>query len=224
MSGHSKWSTIKRQKEVKDAKKGAIFTKLATAITVAVRQSGGVADPDQNFRLRLAVEKARQFNMPKDNISRAIDKGTGTGGGERMSEAVFEGFLPGGAAVIIETVTDNKLRTAQEIKTLLDKGGGSLGSSGAVGYLFNQLGELKVKVRDTSLKSMDEQELEMIDLGIEDVEVVEDGFLIYCEPKKTFEIKQRLEDLGYEVESADLVMKPFVPLDLPQEENTPLLT
>ena len=136
-----------------------------------------------------------------------------------MSEAVFEGFLPGGAAVIIETVTDNKLRTAQEIKTLLDKGGGSLGSSGAVGYLFNQLGELKVKVRDTSLKSMDEQELEMIDLGIEDVEVVEDGFLIYCEPKKTFEIKQRLEDLGYEVESADLVMKPFVPLDLPQEER-----
>jgi len=127
MSGHSKWATIHRQKEAKDAKRGSNFTKLAAAITVAVREGGGVVDPGQNFKLRLAIDRARQFNMPKDNISRAIEKGAGGGGSDELAEVVYEGFAPGGVAVMLEAFTDNKLRTAQKVREVFDKNGGTLG-------------------------------------------------------------------------------------------------
>jgi YebC/PmpR family DNA-binding regulatory protein len=215
MSGHSKWATIHRQKETKDAKRGAIFTKLAAQIIVAVRQGGGIGDPDKNFRLRLAMDKARQFNMPKENMARAIEHGMGAGEGAQVVEVVYEGFLPGGLAVMVEALTDNKARTAQQVRAALEKGGGSLGGSGAVGYLFSPKGEIRVKLQarlpdGQAPKSPQDQELEIIDLGVEEIEQDGDGFDVYCDREKTYEVKERLESLGYEVESIELVMKPEV--------------
>lgn len=207
MSGHSKWATIHRQKGLNDAKKGAVFTKLGKAISIAVKEGGGVGDPDKNFKLRLVVEKARQANMPKENIERAIDKGLGNQGGEELTEVMYEGFIPGGAAVIVMAVTDNKLRTAQQIREVLDKNGGSLGSQGAVAYLFSQKGELMIKARD-------EQELEIIDLGVDDIEKENEDWLLYCDKDQTFEIKEKLEKLGYAVLSVELVMKPIATVEI----------
>ena len=219
MSGHSKWATIHRQKGVKDAKRGAIFTKLAGAISIAVKSGGGIGDINQNFRLRLAVDRAKQFNMPKDNIQRAIDKGLGTGGGEQPVEAVFEGFLPGGAAGV-ETLTNNKLRTSQQIRTTLDKGGGSLGSSGAVGYLFDHKGMISCRWADRTPKTHEAQELELIDLGALEIEEDgEGGYLIFCDRDKTYNVKEKLTSSGYVVNSAELVMKPESPVELPPDSR-----
>ncbi|MBI3887784.1 YebC/PmpR family DNA-binding transcriptional regulator [Candidatus Microgenomates bacterium] len=143
MSGHSKWATIKRDKGANDAKRGAVFTKLANAITMAVRQGGGNADPTFNFKLRLAIDKAKQANMPKDNISRAIDKGSGKGDGVQLTEAVFEGFGPGGTAIMIEAISDNTTRTAQMIRSIFVKNDCNLGTPGSVSYLFTRLGEIE---------------------------------------------------------------------------------
>jgi YebC/PmpR family DNA-binding regulatory protein len=208
MSGHSKWATIHRQKEAKDAKKGALFTKLAAQITVAVRQGGGIGDPDQNFRLRLVIDKAKQYNMPKENVNKAIERGLGTGQGSELEEVLYEGFLAGGAAVIAQALTDNKARTAQQVRTILERGGGSLGQSGAVSYLFSQKGEVRVKAQDPGLKSLQDQELEIIDLGIEDIEQDGDCLDVYCNKDETYDIREKLEKMGYQVESADLVMHP----------------
>ncbi|MEK9200564.1 MAG: YebC/PmpR family DNA-binding transcriptional regulator [Patescibacteria group bacterium] len=208
MSGHSKWATIHRQKEVKDAKRGAAFTKLAMAITVAVRAGGGVGDADKNFRLRLAMDKARAANMPKENIQRAIDKGTGAGGGVILTEAMYEGFLPGGAAIMVETLSDNKLRTAQEVRLALEKGGGTFASTGSVGYMFSHVGELRVKSQVSNLKSQEEQELDFIDAGAADIIKDDSGWDVYCDKDQTFEIKEKLDESGYIVESAELIYKP----------------
>jgi YebC/PmpR family DNA-binding regulatory protein len=216
MSGHSKWATTHRQKEVKDAKRGAIFTKLAATITVAVRAGGGIGDPDKNFRLRLAVDRARQMNMPKENISRAIEKGTGAGGGE-MHEASYEGFGPGGVAIIVDSLTDNKVRTVQMVKNMFDRHGGTMGNSGSVGYMFAQKGEIRAKAKND--KSMDEQELELIDLGVDDLEASGDEVLVYCDKDKTFTLKEAMEKLGYVVESAQLVMKPSTVTEVADEET-----
>lgn len=203
MSGHSKWATIHRAKGVKDAKKGAAFTKIAMALTVAVREGGGITDPDQNFRLRLVIDKARAVNMPKENIERAVERGAGNASGVAFEAQTLEGFLPGGAAVLVQTLSDNKLRTQQQVRDVLDRNGGSMGSIGSVGYMFAHKGELVVKGNIS-----DEQELAMIDLGIEDFEKDPEGLIVYCDPKKTFEIKTGLEKLGFVVESAQLIMKP----------------
>ncbi|OGD01579.1 hypothetical protein A2972_00345 [Candidatus Amesbacteria bacterium RIFCSPLOWO2_01_FULL_47_33] len=217
MSGHSKWATIHRQKEVNDAKRGAAFTKLATLITAAVKQGGGIGDPEKNFRLRLAVEKARQSNMPKDNIQRAIDKATGAGSAAQAEEAMFEGFLPGGAGVLVETLTDNKVRTAQMIRTTLDKGGGTMAGSGAVSYLFIHQGMLRVKPQTSRSKSLEEQALEVIDMGINDIEETNEGWVVFCEKDRTTDLKKKLEDAGYMVESAELVMMPNTLVELVPE-------
>lgn len=214
MSGHSKWATIHRQKEAKDARRGTVFTKLGRAITIAVGEGGGVGDIQKNFRLRLAVEKARQANMPKDNIQRAIDRGMGAEGGEGLAEVVYEGFLPGGAAVIIQVHTDNKLRTLQQVREVLDRGGGTLAGQGAVGYLFSPAGEIKIKLQESKtpgLKTKEERELEIIDLGVEDIEELTDGWLVYTDREKLIETKDELERLGYTVESVELVMRPQTP-------------
>ncbi len=207
MSGHSKWATTHRQKEAKDAKRGAIFTKLAAQIAVAVREGGGVGDPDKNFRLRLVMDKAREFNMPKDNISRAIEKGMGTAGGEALVNVTYEGFVPGGAAVMIETVTDNKARTVQLVRNVMENGGGTLGGSGAVSYLFIPLGEL---VMDTEGKNAEQAELDAIDAGVNDFEADGLKLILYCDRDKIFLLKEAMEKKGYRVESAELVMKPEV--------------
>ena len=150
MSGHSKWSTIKRQKGVKDAKRGLVFTKLSKAISIAVRQGGGVADPDGNFRLRLAIEAARAANMPKENIDRAIQKASSKAEAA-LEEAVYEGFGPGGFSVIVETVTDNKLRTVSEVKNIFNKNGGSMGAQGSVMYQFEKKGVVSIEKESKTL-------------------------------------------------------------------------
>ena len=142
MSGHSKWSTIKRQKGVTDAKRGALFTKVAREISVAARQGGG--DPDANYRLRLAIEKARSVNMPADNIKRTIDKATGGGDAEQFEEIVYEGYGPGGVAVLVEAATDNRNRTAAEVRSIFTKTGGQLAGSGAVAWQFEPRGLIAV--------------------------------------------------------------------------------
>ncbi len=204
MSGHSKWSTIKRQKESKDARRGQVFTKLANAITVAVKAGGGITDPEKNFKLRLAVEKARSLNMPKENIQRAIERGAGGKEGSNWSEVVYEGYGPEGVAVILETTTDNKNRTTAEIKNLFERGGGSLASPGAVSFQFKKLGLITVEKKD----DIDEQILKLIDLGAEEVEEATDAIEVYTKPEQTHEIRNKIENLGFKVLSEELTMQP----------------
>ncbi len=213
MSGHSKWATIHRQKEAKDAKRGAAFTKLANVITIAVREGGGVGDPEANFKLRLAVEKARSINMPKDNIQRAIDRGTGVGGNVIFEQAMYEGFGPGGAAVLVDVATDNKQRTVSEVKNIFDKSGGNMGGVGSVSYLFRKRGLLEIEREQDS----DEAMMKLIDLGVEDIEETDDGFLVYSDPHKLYEIKSSIESAGLKVRSAELVMDPTTSIELSGE-------
>lgn len=206
MSGHSKWATIKRQKETADAKRGQQFTKLANAIVIAVRQGGGSADPNFNFKLRLAIDKARNFNMPKENIERAIAKATGAGGAGDLQEALYEGFGPGGSALLIETVSDNKQRTVSEIKNILEKNGGSLGNQGSVSYLFKRLGEIASPVNGRSSDEVLELALE---INSEDYSEEEGDVIFYVDPLNLFSSKKILEEKGVTVSSAELVYKPI---------------
>lgn len=200
MSGHSHYATIKRQKETKDAAKGQIFSKLAKAISIAIKTGGG-ASPDSNYKLRMAIDKAKAANMPKANIERAISKGTG---GRALEEVTYEGFGPGGIAVIVEGATDNKNRTTQEIKGLFERGGGNLAGPRAVSFNFESKGLLVVKKK----KDTEAQILELIDLGVEDVDEVEDGLEVYVEGGKLNETKKTLEKKGFEITSSELVQKP----------------
>ncbi len=204
MSGHSKWATIKRQKGAADAKRGQLFTKLSNAITLAVKAGGGVADPDSNFRLRLTVDKARAANMPKENIERAIDRASGSTAAQ-VEELLYEGFAPGGVAVIVEAVTDNKQRTFSTLKNIFDKGGGTIGSSGSVSYLFKRRGEIAVAKNGVT---SDELLGKGIDAGVEDMEEVEDGVLFYSDPQLLQQIKKALESQGIIIESAQLTYIP----------------
>jgi len=219
MSGHSKWATIHRQKEVKDAKKGAIFTKLGAMIVVAVRQGGGIGDPEKNFRLRLVMDQARQCNMPKENISRAIEKGMGGAGDNDLIEMMYEGFLPGGVAVMIQVMTDNKARTVQQVRMVLEKHGGTLASSGAVGYMFSPKEEIYIKLAEGDPKTPEEHELEIIDMpGVEDIEVDREGISVYCDKDKILPLKTKLEESKYLIESIDLIMKPETVMKIADEQ------
>lgn len=212
MSGHSKWAQIKRQKGVTDIKRGQAFTKLANAITIAVRQGGGVSDPSSNFKLRLIIDKAREVNMPKENIKRAIDRGLGIGGKGALDEVLYEGFGPSGIALIIEATTDNRQRTTSEIKNILEKAGGTLGSPGSTVYLFKQMGVLTVEKQD---KSLDEIFLLSADLGAEDIEEAGEMVLIYTQPVNLMSIKQKLEsEHGFKVMSAELTYKPVTTVSI----------
>lgn len=210
MSGHSKWATIHRQKGVNDAKRGVIFTKLGRALTYAARRGKGVDD---------IVAKARQYNMPKENISRAIERGMGGATGEELHEATYEGFAPGGVAVMVNTVSDNKLRAAQQVREVLERGGGILGSLGSVSYLFTPMGEIIIKAQNLKLKTQDEQELEIIDLGVLDVETEEDRFIVYCDRDKISTLRDKLTNLDYKVETAELTMRPTALVVVTDEET-----
>jgi YebC/PmpR family DNA-binding regulatory protein len=199
MSGHSHFATIKRQKAANDAVKGNLFSKLARAIMVAAK---GGADPDMNFKLRVEIDKARAASMPKENIDRAIAKATTEAA--NLQEVVYEGFGPGGIGVIVEAATDNKNRTAQEIKNTFDRGGGNLAGPGAVAFNFEQKGFLLVKKNADSENQM----LALIDLGAEDIGDTEDGFEVYVMPDKLSEIHKKLTAAGFEVTTAELQMKP----------------
>jgi len=211
MSGHSKWSTIKRQKGVTDAKRGALFTKVAREISVAARQGGG--DPDANYRLRLAVEKARSVNMPSDNIKRTIDKATGGGEADQFEEIVYEGYGPGGVAVLVEAATDNRNRTAAEVRSIFTKTGGQLAGSGAVAWQFEPRG--LIAVTRGSKVDPDEVGLAAIDAGAEDVETDDDTIEIYTSPSDLEAVRKALEGAGVPVESAEntMVAKQTVELD-----------
>ena len=211
MSGHSKWSTIKRQKGANDAKRGALFTKVAREISVAARQGGG--DPDANYRLRLAIEKARSVNMPADNIKRTIDKATGGGEGEQYEEIVYEGYGPGGVAVLVEAQTDNRNRTAAEVRSVFTKTGGQLAGSGAVAWQFEPRGLITVPRNGVD---PDEVALAAIDAGADDVHTDDDDTIeILTEPAELETVRKALEGGGITVDSAEatMVAKQTVELD-----------
>lgn len=215
MSGHSKWSTIKRQKGVADIKRGQTFTKVANAITIASKL-GGAGDPDSNPRLRAALDEAKSVNMPKDNVQRAIDRGLGKLPGQNLEEVIFEGFGPAKVAFLIEGVTDNRLRTLQEIKNLFERAGGSLAGQGSVSYMFDRKGEIRIKSKG---KSNEEEILELIDLEAEDVEDYIEAsprgeeeniqrYLVYVQATELNTMSTKLTQAGYGVESAEVVLKP----------------
>jgi len=199
MSGHSKWSTIKRKKGAADAKRGKLFTKLIKEISIAAREGGGV--PDANPRLRLAIANAKGNNMPKDNIERAIKKATGSDA-DQYQESTFEGYAPHGVAVFVECLTDNNNRTVSAVRAAFTKYGGNLGTNGSLEFIFDRKGIFSIKLQE----GMDEEEftLEMIDAGAEDVES-EDGYLtVTCEMSDFGSIQKKLDELGLEAENAEL--------------------
>ncbi len=203
MSGHSKWSTIKRAKGAADAKRGQLFTKLAREIAVAARQ--GLPDPEYNFRLRLAVERARAASMPKENIERALAKASGEGGGDNFDEITYEGYGPGGAAVMIQAMTDNRNRTVGEVRAVLTRAGGSLGESGSVGWMFDHVGLIVIEPNGAD---PDEIALVAIDAGASDVVAEEEGVEVYTEPTDLHAVQEAIRGAGYEIASAELTMKP----------------
>ncbi|MDX6632507.1 MAG: hypothetical protein QOG26_512 [Solirubrobacterales bacterium] len=203
MSGHSKWSSIKHRKAAADAKRGQQFTKLARAITVAAKEGGG--DPDGNPTLATAIQKARDNSMPKDNIQRAIDRGTGAGAGaDAIERIVYEGYGPGGAAILVEALSDNRNRTGSEIRFAFDKHGGSLGEPGSVAWIFEKRGVVLV---DGERYGEDDL-LPAIDAGAEDI--AEDGDLlkVICEAADLAKVRKALEAAGIEIQSAELTMEP----------------
>lgn len=204
MSGHSKWAQIKRQKGATDIKRGQTFTKVANAITIAVRDGGGMTDPESNFKLRLAIEKARGVNMPKENIARAIDRGAGKGEKGLLEEVVYEGFGPDGVAVMVLCVTDNRERTRSEVKNIFDKNGGTLGQSGSVAYQFKQVG--LVTVKKDSLSS-DDVFGKAVEAGADDVEEAGEEMLIYTDPSRLKSVKEALSLEGLTVVEAELSRK-----------------
>jgi len=211
MSGHSKWSTIKRQKGANDAKRGALFTKVTREISVAARTGGG--DPEANYRLRLAIEKARAVNMPADNIKRTIDKATGGGDAEQFEEIVYEGYGPGGVAVLVEAATDNRNRTAAEVRSIFTKAGGQLAGSGAVAWQFEPRGLIAVAPDG---KDADEVALAAIDAGAEDVDTDDpEAIEIFTSPADLERIRAALEAAGVAIDSAEstMIAKQTVELD-----------
>jgi len=219
MSGHSKWSTIKRQKGVTDAKRGATFTKISNAITIAVKQGAGVSDPDQNPRLRLAIELARTNNMPKDNIERAIAKASAKGAGE-LTEVTYEGFAPGGVSVMVEAVTDNTNRTTPLVKSLFNKYGASFGGPGSVAYQFEQTGEITINKNG---KSIDDIFMSGAELGANDVEDGEEEAIVYTSVADLNLVKEGLKSNGFDVIDAQISRKPINKISVDEEMKEKIL-
>lgn len=212
MSGHSKWASIKHKKAIVDSRRGAAFTKLARAITVAARDGGG--DPDTNAALENAVAKAKAASMPKDNIERAIAKGTGAGGdAEALESIVYEGYGPGGVALMVETVTDNRNRTGADVKHLFVKFGGSLGEPGSVGYLFDKKGVLLVD----AARYTEDDLMVAIEAGAEDISDDEGAFEIVTALADFAAVRRTLEEAGVELESAELVYRPSSLVEIQHE-------
>lgn len=201
MSGHSHYATIHRQKELKDAQKGKIFSKIAKEIAIAIKTGGG-PDPDTNFKLRVVIEKARGSNMPKDNIDRALARAQSSA--ENIEEATYEGFGPCGIAVLVTVATDNKNRTGQVIKNLFERVGGNLGGPGSVSFNFVSKGYFVAKKEG----NIEDLMLELIDLGAEDVEEMDGAIEVYTAPDKLSETRKKVEEAGFEISDLELYMKP----------------
>ena len=209
MSGHSKWSTIKRKKGAVDARRGKIFTKLIREIATAARLGGG--EPDANPRLRLAIDKARGANMPKDNIARAIAKGTGGGDDVSYDEVVYEGYGPGGTAILVEGLTDNRNRTVGEVRHVLAKAGGNMGDPGSVSYLFEKKGLLVFDAEGLDSDGLMEAALEV---GADDVVEGEEICTVVTAPGEFQDVKQALEAAGFTPASAEISMEPRTTVQL----------
>jgi len=213
MSGHSKWHSIKHKKAIVDARRGQHFTKLARAITVAAREGGG--DPEGNPSLALAIQKARDASMPKDNIERAIQKGTGAGvDADQFETVLYEAYAPGGVALLIEALTDNRNRTGADVRHMLGKHGGSLGTPGSVSYLFDKRGVIIV---DASRYSEDDL-LVAVDAGALDIALDDDVLEIVTEPADFAKVRAALVEAGVEIESADIEQRPSTRVTVREED------
>lgn len=212
MSGHSKWSTIKRQKGAKDAARGAIFTRLGNAIAVAAKSG---ADPDMNFTLRLAIDKAKAANMPLANIQRSIDRGSGKLGGEQIQEVMYEGYGPGGVAILVECATDNINRTYPEVRLAFSKHGGNIAEKGAVAFQFDRKG--MIRIQGPANGDNDELMLQILDAGAEDL--VEDGdeSIVYTDPKELAKVRDALKSSGIEIREAELTFVPNNTVEITEE-------
>ncbi len=218
MSGHSKWAQIKRQKGVADVRRGAIFTKLAREITIAAKQ--GLPDPDLNFRLRLAVQHARENNMPADNIERAIKRAAGAGEGADLEEVVYEGYGPSGVAILVQAMTDNRNRTVAEVRSTFTRGGGSMGEAGSVAWQFNNRGIITLA---TNGRDPDEVALEALELGAEDAQPAEGELTVYVDPGQLEDLKKALEGANLTVTNAEVAMVPSTQINLEEKEAISLL-
>jgi len=214
MSGHSKWSTIKHKKAITDARRGKLFTRLAREIAIAAREGGG--DPDTNFNLRLAVDKAKSANMPKDNIERAIKRGTGELKGEDLFEVVYEGYAPNGVALLIQVLTDNKNRTVADIRRVLTRQGGTMAEAGAVAWQFDRKGYIAIAPDGADEDTIFEV---AVDAGAEDVVFGDDLIEIYANLESFRAVRQALEDAGILFETAELFMVPKTTLQLGERET-----
>ena len=202
MSGHSKWSTIKRKKGAADTKRGQIFTRIARDITVAAREGGG--DPDANFALRLAVDKARGANMPKDNIERAIQRGLGNSGdGAQLEDISYEVYGPGGSALIVQVLTDNRNRAASEVRRIITRAGANLASAGSVAWMFEKRGIFTIPVKD---KSAEELELELIDAGVDDIQQEEEHIEAYVAPEHLRPVREEMQKRHLQIENAEVTL------------------
>ena len=219
MSGHSKWSSIKHKKGKLDAKRGQLFTKLARDVTMAARGGG---DPEMNASLRLAISKAKDSNMPSANIERAIQRGAGGSEADNLEEVTYEGYGPGGTAVLVDTVTDNRNRTVAELRLAFSRGGGNLAENGAVAWQFEAQGIITVSTTDSD---PDDVQLAAIEAGALDVDVSSDGASVevYTETGSTVAVREAIAEAGFEVESADLAKVPQSTVDLDESAATSTL-
>jgi YebC/PmpR family DNA-binding regulatory protein len=213
MGGHSHWSQVKRQKGAADAKRGQLFTKLGREITVAARQGG--ADPEANFRLRLAVQRAREANMPNDTIDRAIKRGTGGGDSAELAEVTYEGYGPGGVAVLIDVVTDNRNRSVSDIRATMSRAGGNLSEAGSVAWLFDNKGLIAVNAGDGESEDI---ALTAIDAGAEDVDIQDGRLEVITRAEDLEKVRQALQEQGVGIESAELTKVPKTIVNLGEKE------
>jgi YebC/PmpR family DNA-binding regulatory protein len=218
MSGHSKWAQIKRQKGVNDARRGQMFTRLGREIIVAVREGGG-GDPNANFRLRKAVDAARAANMPMENIDRSIKRALGGGEGAQLEEITYEGYGPGGSAILIQTMTDNRNRTVSEVRNVFSRTGGNLGENGCVDWIFEQRGILDVVIDSND---PDELSLELIDAGAEDVEPYtenDETLTVYTAPKEVDDVRAAIEGKKLTVTRAEVSLVPKTTVQLDDKDS-----
>ncbi|HLJ80873.1 MAG TPA: YebC/PmpR family DNA-binding transcriptional regulator [Ktedonobacterales bacterium] len=217
MSGHSKWHQIRRQKGVNDAKRGQLFTRLGRELVVAVREGGG-PDPDANFRLRMAIQRARAANMPMDNIDRTVKRAAGAAGGVSLDEITYEGYGPGGAAVMVQVMTDNRNRTAAEIRNCFNKNAGNLGEVGCVDWIFEPRGIIEVEL---DKRDPDELSLEVIDFGADDIEPYQEGdetLTIYTEPAQLEAVQKALDARKLNIVRAENTLLPKTKVELGEKE------
>jgi len=215
MSGHSKWHSIKHKKAKEDAKRGNIFGKLSKSLTIAARE-GGSGDPDNNFALANAIAKAKEYNMPQENIDRSIKKGAGGDDGEKFETIMYEGYGPGGTALMVEAMTENRNRTAAEVRNMFSKSGGNLGETGCVGWLFERKGIILV---DKSLiKDEEAFMLDIIDSGAEDIEEVDSIYEISAPPTEFMNVRKRLSINKIDVKSAEVTYVPKSTVEVSKKE------